>query len=309
MSFWVTTKRVARYGFIGFMRNGFVSLSAVLVMTITLFVFASLIIGGAALSAVLKDLTGNVDVTVYFTPDATQDQIQQLQSSLSALPQVSSVTAITPDQELAAFQARHQNDQVMMQALDELSANPFGPALEVKAKDTSQYATIANYVSDTQKNNQALGAVIDKINYFQNQAAIDRLNNIIETSRRFGIAIAIVLGLSSLLIVFNTIRLAIYTAREEIGIMNVVGASRWYVRGPFLIAGLLYGFLAGILVLLILYPLTAWIGPDSQKFLGVFNVFGYYTAQFPMIFLSIVGSGMVLGAISSYLAIRRYLNA
>lgn len=308
MSFWVTTKRVARYGLIGFIRNGFVSLSAVLVMAITLFVFASLLIGGAALDSVLKDLTNNVDVTVYFTPDASQDQIEQLQSSLSALSQVQTVTSISAEEALANFQARHQNDQVMMQALNELSGNPLGPALEVRAKETSQYAAIAGYVSDTQKNNPSLGAVIDKVNYFQNQSAIDRLSNIIETSRRFGIATALVLGVASLLIIFNTIRLAIYTARDEIGIMNLVGAGRWYVRGPFLIAGVLYGLIAGVLVLLILYPLTVWLGPASERFLGTFNIFTYFTHEFAFIFLVIMGSGVVLGAISSYLAIRRYLR-
>src|SRR4029077_20674647 len=98
MSLWLTTKRVARYGLIGFIRNGFVSLGAVLIMTITLFVATALIISSAALQAVLTQLTQKVDVTVYFTTNAADDQIQQLSNSLKALPEVASVTYVSRDQ-------------------------------------------------------------------------------------------------------------------------------------------------------------------------------------------------------------------
>src|SRR5580693_7884549 len=110
MSLWNTTKRVARYGFIGFLRNGFVSFSAVLVMTITLFVLASLLIGNAALSSTLEYLESQVAITVYFTPQATDDQIQTLQTDVQALPEVQSVTYLSADQALADFQTRHAND-------------------------------------------------------------------------------------------------------------------------------------------------------------------------------------------------------
>lgn len=308
MSFWTTTKRVARYGFIGFLRNGFVSFSAVLVMTITLFVIAALLIGNAALSATLEDLTNQVDVTVYFTPDATEDQVQSVQTDVQALPEVASVTYVSADQALADFQARHANDQLTLQALDELSGNPLGASLEVRAKDPSQYPAIAQYL-ETEQSQGAEGSVIDKVDYQQNQTAISRLTAIIGTSKEIGTIIAIVLGLASVLIAFNTIRLAIYTSRDEIAVMNLVGASHWYVRGPFIIAGILYGFLSGLIVLLLLYPITAALGPGSQEFLGSFNVFSYFVSSFPLLLLIIMGAGICLGALSSYLAIRRYLRA
>jgi cell division transport system permease protein len=307
MSVWNTTKRVARYGFIGFLRNGFVSFSAILVMTITLFVLASLLIGNAALSATLSDLTDQVDVTVYFTPDATVDQIQAVQTDVQALPEVQSVTYISSDQALADFQQRHANDQLTLQALNELTGNPLGAELEVRAKDPSQYATIAQYLQ-TEQSQGAEGSVIDKVDYQQNQTAITRLTAIIQTSKEVGIAIAIILGLASVLIAFNTIRLAIYTARDEIAVMNLVGAAHWYVRGPFIIAGVLYGVISGVIVLLLLYPIMAALGPGSQEFLGSFNVFTYFTGSFAYLLLIVMGSGVILGALSSYLAIRRYLR-
>jgi cell division transport system permease protein len=308
MSFWLTTKRVARYGFIGFLRNGFVSFSAILVMTITLFLVAWLLIFGAGTQAVLKQLTDKVDVTVYFTTTATDAQIADLQKALTALPEVASILPISREQALAQFQQRHANDQLTMQALDELGTNPLGASLEIRAKDPSQYETIAKYLTDQQENGTDLGASIDKVNFFQNKTAIERLSGIVDMSRKIGIALAAFFGVASVLIAFNTIRLAIYTARDEIGVMNLVGASHWYVRGPFMIAGVLYGVVSGIVVLLVIYPLTIWAGPGSERFLGTFNVFSYYTSAFPMIFLVVMGSGIALGALSSYLAVRRYLR-
>ena len=308
MSFWTTTKRVARYGLVGFVRNGFISLAAILILTVTLLVVASLLIGRAALSTVLTDLTNKVDVTVYLTPDATQDQVDALTKDLQALPQVLAVTYVSQDQALAAFQARHQNDQLVMQALQELGDNPLSASLQVRAKDTSQYQTIAQFLDTQQKNGTSEGQAIDMVNYSQNETAINRLTNVIQTSRELGIGIAIVLALASVLIAFNTIRLAIYTSRDEIAVMNLVGASPWYVRGPFMIAGVLYGVVSGLLVMLLLYPITLTLGPGSQQFLGTFNVYTYYIDWFPVLFIIIIVSGVALGSLSSYLAVRRYLR-
>jgi cell division transport system permease protein len=307
MALWVNVKRVTRYGLIGFIRNGFVSLSAILIMTITLFVVAALLISGAALRSVLTDLTSKVDVTVYFLPSASQTQIDSTKKDLESLPQVASVTYESPEQALAQFRDRHKGNQVELQALDLLSSNPFGAALEIRAKETSQYEGIAKYLSDEQASDQALASAIHDINFYQNKTAIDRLSAIIDTSQKLGVALAIILGLSSLLIAFNTVRLAIYTARDEIGVMNIVGAGHWFVRGPFMIAGILYGTVSGIIVMTVLYPLTAWIGPASEQFFGTFNVFTYFISSFPFLFMVVMGSGIVLGALSSYLAVRRYL--
>ena len=265
MSLWLNTKRVARYGLAGFVRNGFISLAAVVIMTITLFVLAGLLISGAALTATLKSLTDKVDVSVYFTTTASEAQIMDVQNSLKTLPEVASINFGEP-REALPISARHKNDQLTIQALDELGGNPLGASLEVRAKQTSQYESIAKYLDTMQAAATGSGAVIDKVNFYQNKTAIDRLTTIIDTSRRLGYIVALVLGLASLLITFNTIRLAIYTSRDEIGVMNLVGASHWYVRGPFMIAGLLYGVVSATAVLLVLYPLAAWLGPASQNF-------------------------------------------
>lgn len=304
MSFWVTTKRVARYGLIGFIRNGFVSLAAVFIMMITLFVIAVLMISGAALQATLQELVGKVDVNVYFTTEANEEQVLGIKGDLERLPEVAGVEYTSREQALAEFRERHANEQTTIQALDQLAGNPLGASLAIRAKDTSQYAAIAEFL-------EVRGAetgIISKVNFYQNKTAIDRLSSIIETSRKVSVAAALFLAGASVLIAFNTIRLAIYTSRDEIGVMNLVGAAHWYVRGPFVVAGVLYGLISGVVVMLALYPIAIWLGPPSQAFFGSFNVFDYYIEHFPSLFFTIVGTGILLGAFSSFLAVRRYLH-
>ena len=148
------------------------------------------------------------------------------------------------------------------------------------------------------------------MNYFQEQHknAIDRLTKIIKSGQQIGLAILTLFIVTSVLITFNTIRLAIYTSREEISVMRLVGASNMYIRGPFIISGILYGFLSGLVVLLLFYPMTYWLGSTTADFFGGVNIFEYYLGHFAFVLFVIVGSGILLGALSSYLAVRRYLK-
>lgn len=314
MSTWLTMKRVARYGFIGFIRNGFVSLAGVLVMAITLFVLANVLISDAAMQDTLRQLTDKVDVTVYFTTNATPDQMQALQQAVQALSEVKSATFVSADDALAAFKEKHQNDQLTMQALNELGSNPLGASLEIQAKDPSQYENIAKYLDAQQQSGTSGGAAIDKVNFYQNKTAIDRLSDIITRSRQNAFAKEMLLALCSILITFNTIRLAIYTSRDEIGVMSLVGASRWYVRGPFMVVGLLYGVVSALIVLVLLYPILLYrpvligLDPTSELLFGSFNSLTYYT-QHILYFLGVLmGSAVLLGIVSSYMAVRRYLR-
>ena len=306
MSAWTNIKRVTRYGLVGFIRNGFVSLAAVFIMMITLFTILWVLMIGAGFQSALHWLTEQVDVTVYFTTDASQAQIEQVRKQVVALHEVASSVLISREDALARFKERHANDQVTMEALAELGDNPLGAALEVRAKETSQYASIAKNLSDFQKNTSASG--IDKINYQQNEHAITQMTSFIDALRVFGLTAGLILAAAALLISFNTIRLAIYTSRDEIGIMNLVGAGTWFVRGPFLVSGILYGLCGGLITLLLSYPLALALGPGSEGFFPNFNIFTYYTGNFALLLLVVMGGGILLGALSSYLAVRRYLK-
>ncbi|QQR82842.1 ABC transporter permease [Candidatus Campbellbacteria bacterium] len=306
--FWINTKRILKAGFVNFWRNGFVSLASVLIMMVTLFTLGAVLFSGAILNASLLQLKEKVDVNVYFLPDTQEADILKLKSSLEALPEVKSVDYTTSEQALINFQERHKDDQTILGAIQELDSNPLGPVFNIRAQETSQYEAIAAFLESPAALGSANDVIVQKVNYKSNKAVIERLSNIIDSAERLGFALSMVLIVLSLIITFNTIRLAIYTAREEISVMRLVGAGNMYVRGPFIVEGIMYGVVSAILVLVLFYPLTYWIGPFTKEFFGAMNVFEYYVSNFGEMFLVLLSAGIVLGAVSSYLAVRRYLR-
>lgn len=302
---WIKIKRVIRAGFYGFWRNGFVSLSAVMVMVVTLFVIGSIIFSGAILRTTLDQIKDKVDINVYFITTAQENDIQDIKKNIEKLPEVSSVTYVSRDEALLNFKKRHENDEFTLQALDELGENPLGASLNIKAKDPSQYASVAEYLNSK---SASVGGIIDKINYFQNKEAIDRLSKLIDSANRLGFILTIFLVCISIIITFNTIRLVIYMSKDEISVMRLVGASTGYIRAPFFVEGALYGFVASIITIILFYPVTIWLGKTTESFFVGLNIFSYYTQNFGQIFLLLVGSGVVIGSVSSFLAVRKYLN-
>lgn len=306
--FLTTTKRILKSGFFSFWRNGFVSLSSVLIMVVTLSVIGSIIFLGAVLDSTLTEIRNKVDVNVYFVTSAAEEDILSIKANIETLPEVEEITYVSREQALEDFKERHKDDQFTIQALEELTDNPLGAVLNIRAKEPSQYEGIAKFLEGDNVLSNGGTPLVDKINYFQNKAAIDRLTKIINSADKLGFALTIVLAVISILITFNTIRLVIYISREEIGVMRLVGASGSYVRGPFVVGGMIYGLVAGIITLILFYPITFWLGGVTEGFFIGLNVFQYYLANFGQIFLIIITSGIAIGAISSYLAVMRYLN-
>ena len=285
------------------------SLSSILVMMVTLFVIGSTIFSGVILQSTLEQIRDKVDINVYFVTTAGENDILAMKKSLEQLPEVAPpIIYVSREQALADFRARHQNDQFTLQALDELGDNPLGATLNIKAKDPSQYESIAQFLNSKSSEATPGTSIIDKVNYYQNKDAIDRLTKIIDSANRLGFILTLFLIIISILITFNTLRLVIYMSRDEISVMRLVGASTGYIRGPFFIAGAIYGFISGILTLILFYPVTLWLGKTTENFFVGLNVFHYYTNNFGQIFLVIVGSGIAIGSISSYLAVRKYLK-
>lgn len=304
---WTGIKRVVRSGFMGFWRNAFVSIAAIFVMTVALFVVGSTMMLDKLLSVSLENIQNKVDINVYFALDAQQEDIDALKTSLEGLPDVEEVTFTSREEALAQFQERHQDDETIMQGLEELGDNPLGASLAIRAEETSQYEGIAQFLTDQQALEDPAQPLIDEVNFVKNKEAIDKLTKIIDAIERSTFIATIVLVCASVLITFNTIRLAIYTNREEISVMRLVGASNTFIRGPFMLQGIMYGVIAGVLALLIMYPILLWIGPETQAFFQ-FNIFTYFVSDFAKIFGIIVGSGVVLGVVSSLLAVARYLH-
>ncbi len=300
-------KRIIRSGFVGFWRNAYVSLAAIFVMTITLAVVCGIMLTSELLKVSLTQIKDKVDINVYMVTTASEEGVYALKASIEQLPDVAEVTYTSREEALTEFRNRHKSDELTIQALEELGENPLGASLAIRAKETSQYESIAAFLDTQRALESPESPLIDRVNFNQNKNAIDKLTSIIDAAERSGFIAMIVLIVSSILISFNTIRLAIYTTREEISIMRLVGASNMFIRGPFILQGIMYGLIAGVLALLIIYPVALYLGPVTESFFGL-NIFNYFVTNFVSIFGVLVGSGILIGTVSSALAIARYLR-
>jgi len=303
----IVLKRIIKSGFVNFKRSGLLSYASIIVTTITLSVITMIILLQAVLNFSLSQIKDKVDVTIYFTVGAPTDKILALQDSISKLPEVNEVSYTSADQALQAFRDRHRGDYPTIAALDEIRDNPLGAHLNVRAKEVSQYETIANFLKSD--NALVLGSlpIIDKVNYHQNKLVIDRLNSMISGAQKLGFLLTLLLIMISIIVTFNTIKLTIFIAKEEIGVMRLVGASKIRVHGPFMVEGVIYGVVSTVLTMIIFWPLSAWFSHNMTGFLGL-DLLSYYLANFIQIFAILLISGIILGIISSFLAVRKYLD-
>ena len=299
-------KRIFRAGFVSMWRNSFVSIAAVFVMTMTVMIVGSLMFLSALIDQFVAYVEDKVDVNVYFVTTADESAILDLKEALELLPEVSFVRYTTREDALKNFKERHADDQDIVGALDELDDNPFGASLAIKAKEASQFESINRFL-ETREESSLGPPLIEEINYERNKAVIDQLTVVTDYVERFGLVVIAVFTLASMAITFNTIRLAIYTAREEIGVMRLVGATNMYIRGPFVVEGTLYGIIAGVVSVILFFPLAYFLRGASMAMFNA-DIFAYYVASLPMFIGTLVLFGAVLGAVSSFLAVRKYLS-
>lgn len=302
----VNFRRIIRSGAITFWRNGSVSAASLLVFLVTLGLIAGLFFSRGIVDLTLTALKEKVDVNVYLQLEASEADALALRTLLLARPDVAEVTYASSEEVLKAFQGRHAGDELILGALDEFGGNPLPAELNIRAKDPSQYETIAQFL-ESQSAPANPESVISKYNFNRNKAAIDRISSINQSATRVGLYAVILFIVMAITVVFNTIRLAIYSARDEIGVMRLMGADNSYIRGPFIVEGILYGFFAAIVVVIVSYPIVLWLSRILQAY-GEINLFSYFTSHFVTFILLIVGSGVAMGAVSSYLAVRRYLR-
>ena len=305
--FFIKAKRIIVSGCRDFMRSGFTSIASIFIMTITLFFITSLIFVQAALNSSLSDIKEKVDVTVYFISDTSESSIKNIEETLGKLPEVRDITYTSQEEALTEFKERHSNDYLTLQALEELGDNPLGASLNIKAKDPSQYESIAKYFESDGTLSKGDLTVIDKIDYHQNKVVIDRLTSIINGAQKLGFALSLILILISILITFSTIRLIIYMSRDEISVMKLVGAGRQYIRGPFIVSGAIVGIISSIVTILLFIPVSVWLGNQMTDFVGI-NLYTYYKSNFLQLFIIMLGSGITIGVISSVFAVHRYLR-
>jgi cell division transport system permease protein len=298
-----TLSRIIKYGFQSFFRNGLLSTATVLVMTLTVFVFLSLIIFQVLTSNALDILKDKIDISVYFRTNVAEDDILKLQRSLESLAEVKDVEYVSRDKALALFQERHKSDETINKAIQVLEQNPLSASLNIKAKDPRDYPIISSYL-----NNDNFKNLVDQVTYNQNQLVINRLASILNTAQRMGIALTIILSVIAVFVTLNTIMLTIYSTRDEIGVMRLVGASNIFIRGPYIVQGIIYGVLAAILSLILIWPMVSFGSPYVKVLMPEMDLQSYFYSHL----LQLLGYqflfGIILGSISSFIAVRRYLQ-
>lgn len=306
MSLKLDFKRITREGFVAFWRNKVVSISTVVVMTMTLIVLSSLVFLNGVLDFSLKQLEDRVDVNVYFYPEVPEEDIIALADRLEKTSEIREVQYISREEAYANFKNRHEGDPLIIQSLEELGTNPLGAALNIRAYDSTRYESIVETIeADPAVSNTSF---VERINYYDNKTIIDRLNQFSHTAHNVGSFIIVFFGVIALLVIMSTIRIAIYSSKREIIIKRLVGAEPRYIRGPFIMAGALYGAISAVLTMIILFFVTQRLGSYTETFFGGMNLFGYFMTNIFSFFVLTIVVGIIIGVISSHFATRKYLN-
>lgn len=298
-----TLARILKYGFQLFYRHGWLTVATITVMVIALIMYQALILFGVVTDTATASLQDKIDIAAYFKTTALEDDIFNIEKSLKGLPEVKEVEYISREKALEIFKEAHKDDPNINQALAELDGNPLRASLNIRAHDTNDYPTIAAYLE-----NEGFSSVVEKVTYSQNKVAIDRLNKLISTMQRIGFGITIFLAFAASLVAFNTIRLAIYSNREEIGIMRLVGAANTFIKGPYLVGGILYGLAGAFITTILAIPIINFSSPYLQVFIPEMNLAGYFYSNIITLFVYLLVFGAGLGIVSSWIAIRRYLK-
>jgi len=297
--------RAIKFSSQDFWRNFWLSAATVVVLVLTLVSINFLIILNVLTKTAAAEVREKIDASINFNQGVPESQVGNIKSYLLSLPQVKDVEYISPENALAAFQERHQNDQAMLESLKEVGENPLGATLIVKARDPKDYPVILKVFDDPQYE-----AFIQDKNFDDHEVVVKKINSIAEKAKETGVGLAGLFAAVAVLIGFNTVRLTIYTHREEIGVMKLVGAANWFVRAPYLANSVFYGIFTVLFAIIITYPLIGFAEPYLAGFFegSNFNLLGYFTNNFLQIFGWQFIGVVLLSMVTSSLAVGRYLK-
>jgi len=299
----ITLKRIIRSGWTSFSRDGGAAAAACFIMVLTISLVTALFLSKEISQFLISSLEEKVDISVYFREDSQELDILDVKEELSQISEVKNVKYVSKDQALQDFIQRHKEDPLLMQSLEEVGRNPFLASLNIKASEASQYGVIANFLEGIKFEN-----LIEKVDYHQRKEVIERIFSLTSSLESFGIGLSFLLALISFLVAFNTIRLAIINCKEEIKIQRLVGASNWFIRGPFLVQGAISGILATFISLSVVSLICWFFTPKIEILFPGLSLWAYFTSNFLIILLIQLFTGVSLGMVSSTIAIRKYLE-
>jgi cell division transport system permease protein len=299
----IAFKRIVRAGFQNFKRNLWMVFATMGIMSITLFIVSSLTLFNFLTREVVEIIRNKMDLSVYFTASVEEAEILKVRDLLKQLPEVSDVQYVSREEAYNKFRQRHSANEVITKALEELGGNPLQASLNIKSDTPDQYATVFNFLETA-----PFRESISKINFTENKLVIERLNKIIRAIQGGGLGIIFVFAGLAVLVSFNSIRMAIYSFREEINVMKLVGGSKWFIRGPFFVMGLLVSVLSSLLVFGVLWLSIAIASPRLTNFLPEISLYQFFSQEWLIVFLVEFIIGIVVMSISTYLAMNKYLK-
>lgn len=300
--------RIFKLGLANFWRNRLLSVAATLIMTITLLTISIFTILTLIVNITIHKVNQKIDYVIYFNETVAEDQILNLYDEAKNLNNVASVEYIDKEKAFERWQAR-QTDERLKQIVTKKD-NPLPRSIEIKVQDPEKIGEVANYFEQ----NQEISSMIRKTSLMENQATISRLLNVTKFVRLAGISISAFFILVSILIIFNTIRLAIFTRRDEIDIMKLVGASSSFIRWPFIFEGILYAVLATILSVGLLYLGIRFLSPVVNRYLGELmsewggSLLAFFDSKIFWIIILELIVGILIGSICSVIAMRKHLK-
>lgn len=296
--------RIIKFGLQRFLRNGWLSIATIAIMFLALIVFGGINLFNTLSKTALQSIQDQIDISVFFKTTASEDEILKVQSTIKNLSEVKNTEYISRDKALEIFKETHKNDETITQAIEQSGENPLLASINIKANDPKQYQMIASFLGGEEFKNS-----IENISYDEGSSSmIDRLIKIIDATKLFGLSLTVFLTLLAVLVTFTAIGLAIHSSRDEIGVMKLVGASNFFTSGPYIIEGITYGLISGILSTLIIWPIVYFLSPYVNAFIPEMNLRQYFMSYIFVILLQQVLFGIVVGVVSSIIAVRRYLK-
>lgn len=310
----LTRTRIMRYGFRNFSRNAWLTIAATLIMTITLLIIFATFVASLILNETITAQRQKMDISIYFKAETKDDILRNLSGKLRIIPNVASVNISTSEDEYSKAVNMNGDDPAYIEALSIAAAN--GEAMQlpavihVKLKDTENRSEVDKII----KNDEQFQEWMDKSRSSSDdvqirQNTIDRLSNVMSFAQKIGIGAAIIFVVISILVIFNTIRMAIFSRREEIDMMKAIGADQNFIRGPFLIEAELYGIIAAVIATAVGYFVIIKVFPMLGQYIEVAGTQKIVTQWFGLILIAMVILGLLIGYISSRLAVRRYLKS
>lgn len=297
--------RTFKEGKENYIRNGWLTFATVSILTLSLFIVSLSFLLGVTSQLILQNMREKVSVSVSFSPDVTEDRILSIKDTLAGYTkEIASVEYVSRDAALTQFLADSSNNPVIAQAIKEIGENPLFASLVIRATKPEYYPIIVSEIEKSSFQND-----ISRINYENNKKIFERLDHINQMTEKTGLVLGAIFIFVAILITFNTIRITIYSHRQEFEIMRLVGASNIYVRMPFVFEGALYGLTAALVTMVFLYGIASYIAPYTNGAIAQGNFMNLYLEYFWFLLGGLILLGISLGVVSSAIAIRRYLRA